>query len=138
MLYASVGMILIAIAYFGYRVTTSGPRGACNKIAHALQIKPHLVDEMFSAMGPDRGSVFCKTLNSWPKEYLNDAVVTFFVFQALKNPHRKNVEWWRDRLRSQGFETELDIDDISGALLSFPTELTGDINPHDVQALTQG
>lgn len=137
MLYVSIGMVVVAVAYFSYRTATTGPRGARQKIAQALKIKPHLVDEMFSAMGPDRGSIFCKVLNTRPTEYLNDAVITFFVFQALKNPHEKNVEWWRERLEIEGFRTKLDIDDIGSALQAFPPELTGDANPHNVLTLTQ-
>lgn len=113
--YVVIGILVVVFAI--YRIISSGPRKASEKVASKLKIKPHLVENMISAMGAERGELFVKSLNSFEEESIDGAVYTFFIFQVLKNQHELNVKWWQDKMEECGYSKILTITEVDIAYM---------------------
>ena len=77
-------------------------------IANALNVKPHLVGAMIAAMGPERGNLFLHHLKYHDFKKVSDAVFTFYIYRIyIKNQHPEEIQWWRDKMISRGYEPTL-------------------------------
>lgn len=123
--YVVIGILVAVFAI--YRIISSGARRASNKVAQKLKVKPHLVEDMISVMGAERGQLFVKSLNSWEEESIDGAVYTFFIFQILKNQQKSNVKWWQDKMSECGYSTKLTMEEVETAYM-FLRDFVADSN----------
>lgn len=113
--YYVVGLVVLAV--FAYKLIFSKPNKAVNLLGSKLNVQTQHIEEMISHMGAERGAEFTNALVSWPEQSIDDAVYTFYVYQILKNPHPKNVGWWRDKLVECGYDPTLDAANVEVAFM---------------------
>ncbi|AQL40754.1 DUF1198 family protein [Pseudomonas syringae] len=113
----TVAAIAIAIFLVVVRWGGSDVRFIGRSIGVALNIKPHLIEQMALKMGQERSSMLAKQLKSFPTQTMQAAVTTTFIYQISLNMHPKNVEWWQQRVVERGFDPRLNLENVEIAFM---------------------
>ncbi|MGP9634793.1 DUF1198 family protein [Halomonas sp. QX-2] len=110
--YILIGVVVVL--FFGYKLTTAKPRKAANIIALSLGIKRQFVDNMLSAMGPERGRLFVQNIVNWGDKD-NCGVYTFVVYQIMKNDSEQNIKWWKSKLIENNIDPKMEYSKAEAA-----------------------
>lgn len=97
-------MILIII----YKIISAKPRAVALTIAQRINIKPHFVEEMITAMGSERGKFFVDHISTKEDGQIQNGVYTFIVYQIMKNDHEENIKWWKSKLNEHGINPRIE------------------------------
>jgi hypothetical protein len=99
--------IVVALGII-YRVISRKPRKVALNIGRKINVKPHFIESMIAAMGPERGLMFVEHMSRGGEDFIEKGVYTFIVFQISKNDHEKNIKRWKSRLKESGFDPQMD------------------------------
>ena len=108
---------ILAVIWFVVRWGGRDVRYIGRNIGMALNIKPHLIEQMAMKMGQERSSMLAKQLRSFPNEATQAAVTTAFIYQVSVNRHPENVKWWRQRVIDSGFDPRLTFENVEIAFM---------------------
>lgn len=98
-------MVVLGISY---RLISTKPRKVALNIGRRINIKPHFIETMIAAMGPERGLIFVDQMSHGGEDLIVKGVYTFVVFEISNNDHEKNIKWWKSRLKESGLDPQMD------------------------------
>ncbi|MGR2740202.1 DUF1198 family protein [Billgrantia sp. Q4P2] len=101
--------IAIALAII-YRLISEKPKSVAYEIGRRINVKPHFIESMITAMGSKRGLMFVDQMSRGGDEFIEKGVYTFIVFEISKNDHAENIKWWKSRLKESGFDPQMNAE----------------------------
>lgn len=91
-----------------YRVVSAKPRKVALNIGRMINVKPHFIESMITAMGSERGLIFVDHMSRGGRDSIENGVYTFIVYEISKNDYEKNIRWWKSRLKEFGLDPQMD------------------------------
>lgn len=132
MTWYTIAAIIALLLFIAYKSANRGPKKAAWKIGSAINVKPQHVEAMITKMGKEKGQGFVETINRQEDpETTKMGVKTFFIYQILKNSSRQNVEWWKNNLEENGFNSDLNMNDVEVAFMFLRNALSRETNSRD-------
>ncbi|MDF9434618.1 DUF1198 family protein [Chromohalobacter israelensis] len=110
----------IVAVYFLLKLPNRNRYKAADIVGSSINVKPQYVEDMIAKMGSEKSDLYSKQIVAWKDKdpsIVEQGVLTFFIYQIIKNDSPENVKWWQNRLDEFGYRYAIGLGDVETAFM---------------------